>query len=170
MLQRTRIEAGSLAIIIAAAAEVGQSRAVAHQLREEAQALRARATTLEQRANCLEVRAADAEAKLRKIENTAPVSEQPAGTASGLEPFALSPRDTAEAEGCAVSTVYKRIESGEYQAIKDGARTKITVASIRARQAKLPPASIKPMTDLLEARRRRREEKTAAAATSSGRA
>jgi hypothetical protein len=38
------------------------------------------------------------------------------------------------------TTVYDRLRSGEYQAVKDGRLTKILTASIKARRASLPRA------------------------------
>jgi hypothetical protein len=52
------------------------------------------------------------------------------------------------------SEVYIAIGRGELDAVKDGQKTLITVASIRRRQAALPPAKIKPYTPR-EARRLR---------------
>jgi hypothetical protein len=46
-------------------------------------------------------------------------------------------------ESCGLSTVYERLASGDYEGVKDGSRTKITTASIKARRAKLPRAEYK---------------------------
>jgi hypothetical protein len=62
-----------------------------------------------------------------------------------LEPFALSPRETAIYENCGVSVVYERLARGEYEAVKDGTRTKIVVASIKRRRAGLPRAKFQPL-------------------------
>jgi hypothetical protein len=50
----------------------------------------------------------------------------------------VSPKLTRVIDGCALSTVYNRIEDGGYEAYKDGRLTRITTASIKARRAKLP--------------------------------
>jgi hypothetical protein len=57
----------------------------------------------------------------------------------------LSPKETAVVDNCGLSTVYERCASGEYEAYKDGARTKITTKSIKARRAKLRPAAYKSL-------------------------
>ena len=72
-----------------------------------------------------------------------------------LEPFAVSVRETQRLLGDkSHSGVYELIGRGELDAIKDGAKTLITLASIQRRQASLPPAKIKP-----PAPRRRRGHK-----------
>jgi Endodeoxyribonuclease RusA len=43
------------------------------------------------------------------------------------------------------STVYERLARGEYEAIKDGKRTLITIESIKRRRANLPRAEFKPL-------------------------
>ena len=55
----------------------------------------------------------------------------------------LPPKLTAVIEACGMSTVYDRLAAGEYTAVKDGARTKITTASIKERRANLPRAEYK---------------------------
>jgi hypothetical protein len=49
-------------------------------------------------------------------------TEQPKSMASvavmPLEPFALSPKETAIYENCGVSVVYERLARGEYEALK----------------------------------------------------
>jgi excisionase family DNA binding protein len=52
----------------------------------------------------------------------------------------LTPRRVAELEGCSLTTVYKRLTDGEYEAVKDGAKTLITAASVARRRESLPPA------------------------------
>jgi hypothetical protein len=61
-----------------------------------------------------------------------------------LEPFALSPKETAIVENCGVSVVYERLARGEYEAVKDGTRTKIVLESIKRRRAGLPKAKFQP--------------------------
>jgi hypothetical protein len=80
-----------------------------------------------------------------------------------LEPWALSPKQTAIVENCGLSVVYERLANGEYDAFKDGTRTKITVASIRQRRASLPLATFKPFTP--RAKRRRDNDTTTTTAT-----
>jgi hypothetical protein len=62
-----------------------------------------------------------------------------------LEPFALSPKETAVYENCGISVVYERLARGEYAALKDGTRTKILVASIKRRREGLPQAKFQPL-------------------------
>jgi hypothetical protein len=62
-----------------------------------------------------------------------------------LEPFALSPKETGIVENCGESTVYERLARGEYDAVKDGTRTKITFESIKRRRAGLPRATYQPL-------------------------
>src|SRR5258708_5307171 len=114
-----------------AAVTVAQNRAEADRLRGEAEEFRSRAGTLDRRANALE--------------NTAPTSESGGGIVQPLEPFALSPKDAARVESCSVTTVYERIKLGEYKTVRDGARTRVTMESIKARRAKLPRAEIRPL-------------------------
>jgi hypothetical protein len=63
-----------------------------------------------------------------------------------LEPWALSPKETAVVENCGLSVVYERLAKGEYAGVKDGARTKVLWASIKRRRESLPPATFKPFT------------------------
>lgn len=44
-------------------------------------------------------------------------------------------------EAASRATITRRLRRGEYEALKDGGKTLITVASIRARRAALPVAS-----------------------------
>jgi len=71
-----------------------------------------------------------------------------------LKPFAVSPKEAARLENCGLTTVYERLNSGEYQAVKDGTRTKILVSSIEARRASLPPAEFKPYSVRADHKRR----------------
>jgi excisionase family DNA binding protein len=52
----------------------------------------------------------------------------------------LTPRRVAELEGCSLTTVYKRLTDGEYEAIKDGVKTLIPAASVARRRESLPKA------------------------------
>jgi hypothetical protein len=57
-----------------------------------------------------------------------------------FEPYAVTIKQVAASEGCCVSRVYQRLASGEYQAVKDGARTLVLWSTVKARRAKLNPA------------------------------
>jgi hypothetical protein len=70
----------------------------------------------------------------------------------------LSVRDTALVEDCGESVVWERLARGEYEAIKDGTRTKILPESIRRRRASLPRAEFKPPKPRTRARRRAHHE------------
>jgi len=61
-----------------------------------------------------------------------------------VEPLALSPRATAIALDCSIDRVYRLIKARELIAYKDGSHTKITMASIKARQARLLAAPFQP--------------------------
>jgi excisionase family DNA binding protein len=52
----------------------------------------------------------------------------------------LTPRRVAELEGISLTTVYKRLTDGEYEAVKDGVKTLITAASVARRRESLPKA------------------------------
>jgi excisionase family DNA binding protein len=63
-----------------------------------------------------------------------------------LEPFSVSVQEAARLMGVCRVTVYEAIARGELIALKDGSKrgkTKVTLASIKAREASLPPAQIK---------------------------
>jgi hypothetical protein len=63
-----------------------------------------------------------------------------------IAPIGLTPRQACEAENCSHSTLYERLARGEYDAIKDGKRTLITIESIeRRRNATLTKAKFKPL-------------------------
>jgi hypothetical protein len=156
MLARsTRIESSATALVLILTVQVAINRAEANRSRTEAEDARSHAVALDRRADSFESSAAEAERKLQEIlDNPAVTSEAP--NVQPLEPYALSPRETARVENCGVSLVYDRLKRGEYQAIRDGSRTKILFASIKARRAKLQAAVIKPVQSLSEERRRRR--------------
>jgi len=61
-----------------------------------------------------------------------------------VEPLALSPRATAIALDCSIDRVYCLIRSGELEAYHDGRATKITMASIKARLARLLATPYRP--------------------------
>jgi hypothetical protein len=55
-----------------------------------------------------------------------------------LKPYAVSPKEAARIENCGLTLIYDRLNAGEYDAVKDGKRTKILLASIEKRRASLP--------------------------------
>jgi hypothetical protein len=58
------------------------------------------------------------------------------------EPYAVSVRDARPLLGNrSLSSIYDMLAKGELEAVKDGKRTLIVVASIRARQEALPKAT-----------------------------
>jgi hypothetical protein len=54
-----------------------------------------------------------------------------------VEPFAVKPLVAAVMENCSVDRIYKLLRAGELEGFKDGRNTKITMASIKARRARL---------------------------------
>jgi hypothetical protein len=55
------------------------------------------------------------------------------------------PREAAFLDGIGVSSIYERLQRGEYQGVvKDGSGTRIPGQSILDRRARLPPAKFKP--------------------------
>jgi excisionase family DNA binding protein len=52
----------------------------------------------------------------------------------------LTPRKVAELDGCSLTTVYERLATGEYAAVKDGSKTLISSASVARRREGLPRA------------------------------
>jgi hypothetical protein len=54
-----------------------------------------------------------------------------------LEPFAVKATVAAVLEDCSVDRIYKLLATGELEGFKDGRNTKITMASIKARRARL---------------------------------
>lgn len=42
------------------------------------------------------------------------------------------------------ATITRRLRRGEYEAVKDGHKTKIKVSSVKARRARLPAATFRP--------------------------
>jgi len=52
----------------------------------------------------------------------------------------LTPRRVAELEGCSLTTVYKRLTDGEYEAYRDGVKTLILSESVARRREILPKA------------------------------
>src|SRR5215510_6364139 len=59
--------------------------------------------------------------------------------------FGLAPKLAAIVEDCAVSVIYERLANGQYEAVKDGTRTKVTTESIKRRRASLPRAEFRPL-------------------------
>jgi hypothetical protein len=61
------------------------------------------------------------------------------------EPFAVSVKDARPLLGNrSLSSIYEMLARNELVAVKDGKRTLITLASIRARQEALPKATFGP--------------------------
>jgi hypothetical protein len=61
------------------------------------------------------------------------------------DPFAVSIKDARPLLGNrSPSSIYEMLASGELAAVKDGKRTLIVLASIRARQEALPKAAFGP--------------------------
>lgn len=77
---------------------------------------------------------------------------------SRLEAFSLSIDQTAQAEDCGRTTVYERLARGEYKAVKDGARTRVLVESIRQRRASLPHATFEPLPKRANHRKSRKSK------------
>jgi hypothetical protein len=74
-----------------------------------------------------------------------------------LEPTHVSiPEARRLTGGKSRTSLYTAIARGELDAVKDGTKTLITLASIRRRQANLPPAKIKPPTPPRSRRRQKR--------------
>jgi excisionase family DNA binding protein len=55
----------------------------------------------------------------------------------GPEPLAVSPREACRLMGCGVTRLYEVIAAGEIESYLDGRARRITMASIRARIARL---------------------------------
>jgi hypothetical protein len=60
------------------------------------------------------------------------------------DPITVAIPEAMRLTGMSRSGIYEAIGSGNLDGVKDGSRTLITMASIRRRQAALPPAKIKP--------------------------
>jgi excisionase family DNA binding protein len=63
--------------------------------------------------------------------------------AANVEPIFVSVADAAEILATSRSEIYQRIARGELDAVKDGARTKITYDSVKRVAAALPKANVK---------------------------
>jgi hypothetical protein len=72
-----------------------------------------------------------------------------------MEPFAVSVKTAARLEDAGVSTIWQRLARGEYDAVRDGNRTKILVESIKRRRASLP--KFKPRERHIAIRRQARK-------------
>src|SRR5262249_13279575 len=66
-----------------------------------------------------------------------------AAVATSIDPIFVSVAAAAEILATSKSEIYQRIARGELDAVKDGARTKITFHSIKRVAAALPKASVK---------------------------
>ena len=79
-----------------------------------------------------------------------------------LKPFSVSIPEAARLQGLGRkpgggrNSIYQQIERGELEAVKDGAHTKITYASIERRQASLPRVKHSGTAAVAKARRRAR--------------
>jgi hypothetical protein len=62
-----------------------------------------------------------------------------------IKPFALSVPATAVFINSGKSTVWEKLARGELEAVKDGARTKVTMASIERHVTSWPPAKFHPL-------------------------
>jgi hypothetical protein len=83
------------------------------------------------------------------------MTDTDAAALSPLKPYAVPIKKAQELlGGKARSEVYKAVGDGELDAVKDGAKTLITVASIERRQANLPAAVIKPSSAKVSRKRR----------------
>jgi hypothetical protein len=61
--------------------------------------------------------------------------------------FGVAPKIAAVIDDCGISTVNERLQRGEYDAYKDGARTLVTVESILRRRKTLKRAEYRPRDD-----------------------
>jgi hypothetical protein len=66
-----------------------------------------------------------------------------AAVAANIEPIFVSIAVASEILATSRSEVYQRIARGELDAVKDGARTKVTYASVKRVAAALPKADVK---------------------------
>jgi hypothetical protein len=80
-----------------------------------------------------------------------------------IEPLVVSVKNAAVICDAGVSTVWEMLARGELDAVKDGARTKVTMASIKRRQANLPRATFKALAPLKRRRRGPRSSRSAQA-------
>src|SRR5258707_246820 len=91
------------------------------------------------------------------------VSARPPRPNSGLRPFAVRLAEASRLLGNkAVSDIYDEIGLGNLVAIKDGNKTLITVASIDAYMAALPPARIQASARALKRRQKSPENRDSA--------
>jgi excisionase family DNA binding protein len=66
-----------------------------------------------------------------------------AAVATNVEPIFVSVAAAAEILATSRSEIYQRIARGELDAVKDGARTKITYESVKRVAAALPKANVR---------------------------
>jgi excisionase family DNA binding protein len=59
------------------------------------------------------------------------------GRGAEIEPLAVTPREACRMMSCGVTRLYEMIAAGEIESYLDGRARRITVASIRARIARL---------------------------------
>jgi hypothetical protein len=59
------------------------------------------------------------------------------------DPIALPIPDAQRISGLSRSEIYRRLQAGDIQAVKSGARTLVLMDSLRAHLASLPPATFR---------------------------
>jgi hypothetical protein len=62
-----------------------------------------------------------------------------------LKPFAVSVAEAARITDSGESTIWEKLAKGELDAVKDGVRTKVTLASIERHVASWPKAEFQPL-------------------------
>jgi hypothetical protein len=62
-----------------------------------------------------------------------------------LKPFAVSVTEAARITASGESTIWEKLAKGELDAVKDGGRTKVTMASIERHVASWPKAKFQPL-------------------------
>jgi hypothetical protein len=61
-----------------------------------------------------------------------------------VEPFGVKISEAARALGCSAATIHRLLVSSKLSAVKRGASTLVTLASLRSYEASLPPARFAP--------------------------
>jgi hypothetical protein len=62
-----------------------------------------------------------------------------------LKPFAVSVAEAARITDSGESTIWEKLAKGELDAVKDGVRTKVTMASLERHVASWPKAEFQPL-------------------------
>jgi excisionase family DNA binding protein len=75
--------------------------------------------------------------------NAAAISVAAMAVAANVDPIFVSVAAAAEILATSRSEIYQKLARGELEAVKDGARTKIVYASVKAAAAALPKAKLK---------------------------